>query len=47
MEVAIANADYDPYDDKWRSPEVRANYVKNYPVTCPTPGSGEFNPYAQ
>lgn len=37
MELAIGSGDYDPYTEKWRSPEVEADYRRRYPRDCPGP----------
>lgn len=47
MELAIAHGDFDPYRNEWVNPEVKAEYQRQYPWRCPSPGSNEFNPYAQ
>lgn len=47
METALANGDYDPCTNTWRSPEVLAEYQRAYPKDCPCPGSRNHDPYGR
>lgn len=45
MEIALADAHYDPYTETWVSPEVEARYRAEYPRECPHAGEGLCDPY--